>query len=229
MYKGKSFIAVIPARGGSKGIPNKNIVEVEGKPLIAYTIESALQSKYLDRIIVSTDSEEIAIVSKDWGAEVPFLRPFRLATDESKTIETVIHLLEQLESKYDYVVLLQPTQPLRKVVHIDEAIQQAIDKEQSSLLSVSIVQQHPILMRTIDENGSLNSVINGNSTIRRQDFQEVYIVDGTIYINKIDENLTEKTSLNDNKYAYVMQDSYIDIDNYKDLERFRMIVSEKCE
>jgi len=229
MYNGKSFIAVIPARGGSKGIPNKNIVDVEGKPLIAYTIETALQSKYLDRIIVSTDSEEIARVSKNWGAEVPFLRPFHLATDESKTIETVIHLLKQLESKYDYVVLLQPTQPLRKVVHIDKAIQQAIDKEQSSLLSVSIVQQHPILMRTIDENGSLNSVINGNSTIRRQDFQEVYIVDGTIYINKIDENLTEKTSLNDNEYAYVIQDSYIDIDNYKDLERFRMIVSEKCE
>ncbi|MFB7160421.1 cytidylyltransferase domain-containing protein [Lysinibacillus sp. NPDC056232] len=229
MYNGKSFIAVIPARGGSKGIPNKNIVEVEGKPLIAYTIETALQSKYLDRIIVSTDNEEIAIVSKDWGAEVPFLRPSCLATDESKTIETVIHVLEQLQSKYDYVVLLQPTQPLRKVVHIDKAIQQAIDKEQSSLLSVSSVQQHPILMRTIDENGLLNSIINGNSTIRRQDFQEVYIVDGTIYINKIDENLTEKTSLNDNKYAYVIQDSYIDIDNYKDLERFRMIVSEKCE
>jgi len=218
MYKDKHFIAIIPARGGSKGIPNKNIVEVVGKPLIAYTIETALQSKYLDRVVVSTDSEKIACISKDWGADVPFLRPSHLATDNAKTIDTIIHTLEQVEEKYDYVMLLQPTQPLRRVKHIDEAIEQIVEKNQHSLVSISPVKQHPILMRKIDENGRAISLLGENSTVRRQDFREVYIVDGTIYINKIDENLTSETSLNDNEYVYYTNDNSIDIDTFDDLE-----------
>ncbi|MFJ7732320.1 cytidylyltransferase domain-containing protein [Lysinibacillus sp. NPDC097231] len=229
MYKGKRFIAVIPARGGSKGIPNKNIIEVADKPLISYTIEAALKSMYLDRIIVSTDSERIAEISRGSGADVPFLRPEELATDESRTIDTLIHVIKNLPENYDYVVLLQPTQPLRKTIHIDKAIEQIIDKNQQSLVSVSMVKQHPILMRTIDKNGTLQPILNENSTVRRQDFKPIYIVDGSIYINKIDENFTSKTSLNDNLCAYLNKDLIIDIDNAYDLRKFREYVSGEFE
>src|SRR5690606_12646538 len=126
MYRDRRFLAVIPARGGSKGIPNKNIVDVNGKPLIQYTVEAALNSKYLDRIIVSTDSLEIAKVAKACGAEVPFLRPAELATDTSKTIEALLHAVREISTsnlRYDYLVLLQPTQPLRQSFHIDEAVE----------------------------------------------------------------------------------------------------------
>src|SRR3990172_776579 len=119
MYKGNKILCIIPARGGSRGLPDKNIRELLGKPLIAYTIEHAKRSKYIDRIIVSTDNEEIADISKQYGAEVPFTRPKRLALDNSSTIAVLQHVIEWLESKeedfFDILVLLHATAPLRKV------------------------------------------------------------------------------------------------------------------
>lgn len=224
MYKNKSFLAIIPARGGSKGIPNKNIIEVEGKPLIAYTIEPALQSKYLDRIIVSTDSKRIAEISKTYGAEVPFLRPSNLATNEAKTIDVVIHAIDSLTETYDYVVVLQPTQPLRTTEQIDEAIEQIVDKKQESLVSVEPAEKHPILYRKIGENGELHPLLNQNSTVRRQDFAEFYVVNGLIYINKI-EVLSNKTSLNDNKYGFITEPT-IDIDYESDIKVFKKMINE---
>lgn len=218
MYKNKTFLAVIPARGGSKGIPKKNIRNVNGKPLISYTIQAALQSVYLDRIIVSTDDNQIAAVSEQYGAEVPFRRPAKLATDEAQTIDTVVHAIEQIEEKYDYVVLLQPTQPLRTTKQIDEAIRQIVDANETSLVSVERVTQHPILYRTIDQKGHLHPLINESSTVRRQDFKPYYMVNGLIYINRID-TLSSKTSLNDNRYAYIT-DPTIDIDTEEDLIKF---------
>ena len=156
MYKDKTFLVIIPARGGSKGIPNKNIIEVEGKPLIKYTIDAALDSKYIDRVVVSTDSKEIARVSVDSGADVPFLRPDELSIDTAKTIDALIHAVNTLQeygNTYDYLVLLQPTQPLRQSFHIDEAIEKIVEKNKDSLVSISPVQEHPILMRTINEQG----------------------------------------------------------------------------
>lgn len=226
MYKEKTFLAIIPARGGSKGIIKKNIIKVNGKPLIQYTIEKAKKSKYLDKIIVSTDNEEIANIARKCGASVPFLRPKRLAEDESKTIDAMIHIIEQLSNKeeiYDYLVLLQPTQPLRQVFHIDEAIELMIEKKINSLVSVSEVKEHPILMRKITENGELDKLLCINSTIRRQEFPQYYKVNGAVYINRIDKNLTLNTSFNDNKYPYVMDTKYdLDIDEYFDLEIFKL-------
>lgn len=219
MYKNKKILAIIPARGGSKGIPNKNIIKILNKPLIAYTIEAALKSKYIDDVIVSTDSEEISKISKKWGANVPFLRPLSLATDEAKTIETIIHTLESLKNKYDYVILLQPTQPTRKTKQIDEAIERIIDYSYISLVSVSKVKEHPVLMRTIDSEGKLRAIINKSGVIRRQDFQDVYKVDGAIYINDV-KKLNIQTNLNDNEYAYVMDEKVIDIDEQEDIEEF---------
>jgi CMP-N,N'-diacetyllegionaminic acid synthase len=233
MYKGKKFVAIIPARGGSKGIPRKNITIINGKPLIQYTIDEAKNSKYLDKIIVSTDDKEIAEVAMRCGAEVPFLRPKELGTDNAKTIDALIHAVTELEkrgSKYDYVVLLQPTQPLRKSWHIDEAIQKIVNTNEESLVSVSEVKEHPILMRTIGEDGKVKNLMEISSTVRRQDFPTFYKVNGAIYINKINENFTKNTSLNDNKLAYLMDKKYdLDIDEPVDLEFFKLFLRlNKC-
>lgn len=222
MKSNKKFLALIPARAGSKGIKDKNIIDLKGKPLIAYSIDAALKSKYIDRVVVSTDGEDIAAVAKEWGADVPFLRPDYLASDTAKTIDAVLHCIEVLKKagdSYDYLVLLQPTQPLRQPFHIDEAIEKMLELEAESLVSVSKVKEHPVLIRTIGEDGKLQNLLNCSSTVRRQDFPDFYRVNGAIYINKIDGNLNETTSLNDNIIPYEMAHEYdVDIDELLDLK-----------
>lgn len=230
MYKNKRFLAIIPARAGSRGIKNKNVIDLCGKPLIAYSIEVALKSKYIDRVIVSTNCKEIADVAKKYGADVPFLRPDYLALDTSKTIECVIHCIEQLHiygDIYDYIVLLQPTQPLRESYHIDEAVELIVQKDSDSLVSICKVKEHPILMRTLNEDNSMSNLLNISSTQRRQDFKEYYRVNGVIYINKINENLNLNTSLNDNKLPYIMDEKYsVDIDEILDLKIAKIMMKE---
>lgn len=124
MYEGMTFLALIPARGGSKGIPRKNVRPLSGKPLISYTIEAALNSVVIDDVVVTTDDEEIAEVARSYGAEIPFMRPAELAADESKTIDCVVHArdtLRAMDREYDAIVLLQPTSPLRVAEDIDAA------------------------------------------------------------------------------------------------------------
>ncbi|MGP4105627.1 acylneuraminate cytidylyltransferase family protein [Virgibacillus sp. L01] len=224
MYNRKTFLAIIPARGGSKGIPKKNLVPINNKPLIQYTIDEALSSKYLDDIIVSTDDQEIAEVSKRLGADVPYLRPPKLADDHSKTIDTILHVIEEqgkLGYKNDYVMVLQPTQPLRKSWHIDEAIEKTVNSQLISLVSISKVREHPILMRTLNDNDTLENLLDINSTVRRQEYPNFYKVNGGIYINKI-ACLSQHTSLNDNETAYIMDDKYdLDIDEPYDVELFK--------
>ena len=229
MYLNKKIIAVIPARGGSKGIPDKNIIKIDGRPLIDYTISESLKSEYIDRIMVSTDSEKIAEVARECGGEVPFLRPKYLAQNDTKIIDVVIDLLDKLaknNEEYDYLILLQPTQPLRKSFHIDECIKIAIDNDYSSLVSVNEVNEHPILMRSIDKDDKLHNLLNVNSTVRRQDFPKFYKVNGAIYINKLDKFFNRETSFNDNKFAYVMENKYdLDIDEPFDLEILKLKLS----
>lgn len=221
MYQNKRILAVIPARGGSKGIPGKNIIDLNGKPLIQYSIDAALESKYIDNTIVSTDSVEIADVAVKCGASVPFLRPAEFATDKAKTIDVLIHVVAELEKKgqkYDYLVLLQPTQPLRLSKHIDEAIEKLISSNKDSLVGVTPVQDHPILVRSINEENELVPLLEISSTVRRQDFPDYFKVNGAIYINSL-KNLTKETSLNDNILPYEMENQYsVDIDEMIDLE-----------
>ncbi|MYL62244.1 acylneuraminate cytidylyltransferase family protein [Bacillus hwajinpoensis] len=228
MLNNKTFLAVIPARGGSKGIPNKNIVDVHGKPLIQYTIDAALQSKYIDKVVVSTEDEAISNVARKCGAEIPFIRPMELASDNAKTIDTVIHALKTMEqegSKFDYVVLLQPTQPLRESWHIDESIEKILFSKTDGLVSVSKVNDHPILVRTLNDKDEVSRILEENSTVRRQEFPDYYKVNGAIYINRVNESFTEETSLNDNKLAYVMDGKYdLDIDETLDLELLRLVL-----
>ena len=222
MYKGKRILAVIPARGGSKGVPRKNIIEIGGHPLIKYTIDCGKNSKYLDRVIVSTEDLIIKRVAEENGGDVPFLRPAKLAEDTSKTIDCIIHAVDTLKSfgeTYDYVMILQNTVPLRKSWHVDEAIEKIFASEERSLVSVTEVEEHPILMRTLNEDDTVENLLHMNSTMRRQDFPKFYKVDGAIYIQKIDEEFNLNTSLNDGKIGYVIERKYTtDIDNYIDIK-----------
>lgn len=222
MYKNKKILAVIPARGGSKGIPSKNIFNVGGQPLIKYTIDCAKNSKYLDRTVISTDSLEIKRVAEEYGGDVPFMRPAELALDTSKTIDSIVHAvktLKEMGEEYDYVMIIQNTVPLRKSWHVDESIEKIVDSNERSLVSVTEVEQHPILMRTLNEDGTLKNLLHMNSTMRRQDFPKFYKVDGAIAIQKIDKEFNLNTSINDGKLAYIMESKYsIDIDNYIDIK-----------
>lgn len=220
MYQNQRILALIPARGGSKGIKDKNIINLNGAPLISYSIKEALKSKYIDETIISTDSERIAEVAKSLGGRIPFMRPDELATDQAKTIDVVLHAIKELESRgeyYDVLVLLQPTQPLRTAIDIDDAIEYFFEKNEKGLVSVSLVDDHPILIRTLAKDGTLTSLLSENSTCRRQDMQRYYKVNGCIYINQVRE-LTKETSLNDNPIGYIMEPSHsVDIDESKDL------------
>ena len=220
MYKNKRILAFIPARGGSKGIPHKNIIDLNGHPLISYSITEALKSKYIDKVLVSTDDEKIASVAREYGAAVPFLRPEELASDKAKTIDAVLHAIDFLSQNgeiYDTFVLLQPTQPLRTVEDIDGAIEEYMGNKCVPLVSVSPVDDHPLLIRTIKD-GKLETLLNQSSTCRRQDMPQYYKVNGCIYINEINQ-IDENTSFNDNKLPFIMpKERSVDIDDYSDLK-----------
>lgn len=219
MINGLKILAIIPARGGSKGIKNKNISTLGNKPLISYTIEAALTSHYIDEILVSTDSQEIAKVCEDYGDFIPFLRPAALAGDNSQIIDAVLYTLAQLRQQgreYDALVLLQPTQPFRTGADIDAALEVYAAQGQKSLASVCMMNESPILMRRI-VNGHLERLLPQASTVRRQDMPNYYKVNGCIYINNISE-LEENTSFNDNEIPFIMERAVsLDIDTAEDL------------
>lgn len=220
MIEQKTVLAFIPARGGSKGIKNKNLYPVGKKPLIAYTIEAARQSKYIDKILVSTDSPEIGDTARMYGADVPFLRPAQFAQDHSKSIDAVMHALGWLKERgiyYDIFVLLQPTQPLRITADIDQALERFIISKEKSLASVSKATDHPLLLRKIGNDGRLSKLLSENSTVRRQDMQQYYRVNGCIYINRTDE-ISVSTSFNDNEIPFIMPKTRsLDIDEKSDI------------
>lgn len=219
MFNQNRILAIIPARGGSKGIPHKNIIDLCGKPLISYSVEAAKNSRYIDYILVSTDDDEIAKFAMEYGAKVPFFRPAELATDTSSTTEAIVHAIRGLESigeRFDDMILLQPTSPLRTTEDIDFAIEKYYQNGRSSLVSVSEVDDHPILVRSI-ENDILKPLLNVSSDCRRQDMPKYYRVNGCIYINKISD-INEKSSFNDNSIPYIMEKSHsVDIDELSDL------------
>ena len=219
MYESKRILALIPARGGSKGVPRKNIYPLCGKPLIAYTIEAALQSGCCDSVVVSTDDAEIAAVARQYGADVPFMRPESLSLDNTKTIDVEQHALRMLEEQgrvYDWIILLQPTSPLRDAQDIQNAIRTMAQTGCASLASVSPVQDHPMLIRTVDKQLRLRKLLDMSSDVRRQDFPQYYRVNGAIYINTA-QDIYAGVSQNDNDFAYVMTPEHsVDIDSHID-------------
>jgi CMP-N,N'-diacetyllegionaminic acid synthase len=199
MINGRSVIAIIPARGGSKGLPGKNILPVCGKPLIAWSIDKAAKSRYLDQVLVSTDSSEIADVARRQGANVPFLRPAELATDDASTYDVIRHVLEYCRtaqgSEFNYVVLLEPTSPLREDGDIDRMLE-ALDgrtEEFDAIVSIGEVTQHPSIMKRLigDRIEPFSSALA--QTNRRQDNSPAYFPYGVAYVAKTHVLLAENT------------------------------------
>lgn len=226
-----NIIAIIPARGGSKEIPQKNIIDLGGLPLLAWSIRVARAAKVLDEVYVSTDDDEIAKIAKEYGARVPFLRPKELATDKATTVDAISHFILKLKMENncpDIVVLLQPTQPFRSVETIIKAIE-AYKLTGSGVVSVSRVAEHPVLMRYFDKSTSVLTRLLGNvnSTVRRQDFSEVYRVNGAVYVNSVEDYL-QKKSLNDNPIGVITTElEGVDIDTLDDLDYARFLIQHK--
>lgn len=228
MFKGQKILALIPARGGSKGIKDKNIISINGKPLVAYSIEEGLKSKYVDMVLVSTDSEEIARISKEYGAEVPFLRPSEIAQDTSPTVEAINHALEVVnaERQFHSLILLQPTSPLRTCEDIDKAIELYFETNCEGVVSVREVNETPILMRYINGEGKLKNVVEYDKSIRRQDLPKYYILNGSIYISKISEENT--ADVNKLAIPFIMsKEKSIDIDELADVAKTEQYLKEK--
>ena len=184
MIGNKRILAIIPARGGSKRLPGKNIKPLAGKPLIAWTIDAALKSKYIDRVVVSTDSIEIADVALKFGGEVD-MRPEELATDTSTSDEVIKYVVEKLESQkkfYDYVILLQPTSPLRTVTCIDSAFDKMISKNKKAVVSMSRCEHSPLLSNILPADESLSGFLPKHVKSRSQDNPTYYRINGAIYI-----------------------------------------------
>lgn len=192
-------LAVIPARGGSKGLPRKNITQLCGKPLIGWTIEKAKKSKYIDVLLVTTDCQEIAEVAKEFSAYVPFLRPKELASDEASTYDTVMHALVYLEKNeaklFDIVVLLEPTSPLRDDDDIDLMLEKFVALQDSfdSIVSVGEVNEHPSLMKRLVGSGIEPFCPGLPQATRRQDNEPAYFPFGVAYIAKTSEYVAQKT------------------------------------
>lgn len=210
-------LAIIPARGGSKGVPRKNVRNLAGKPLIAWTIEEAKKSKYITRLILSSEDEEIIEVAKKYGCEVPFKRPVELAKDDTPSIEPVLHAIEQCPG-YDYVVLLQPTSPLRTVEDIDGCIEMLLTQNLDFGVSVSESNKSPYWMYMVDMDGSMEPIIKQEEIIsRRQDLPKIYTLNGAVYVAKVERLLKEKNFLNSNTKAYIMNnENSLDIDSELD-------------
>ena len=217
MIGSKSVLAIIPARGGSKGVPRKNIRDVAGKPLIAWTIQEAKKSQYIDRLVVSTDDQEIADIAVQWGAEVPFLRPAELAQDDTPGIAPVIHMLTTIQPSYNLIVLLQPTSPLRTVKDIDAAIIELVARSAKACVSAVEPDKSPYWMYTMNSAGCLVPLLEGDYSCR-QDIPPVYALNGAVYVAEVPWLLKSKSFVTEETVAYVMnKERSIDIDTETDL------------
>jgi len=225
-----NIFALITARGGSKGLPGKNIRAFCGRPLIAWSIDAALNSSYLDQVIVSTDDREIAKVSRRNGADVPFIRPAELAEDTTPHFDVVDHALKNLTdaNSIDYILLLQPTSPLRTSEDIDAVIDLAVKKNADAVVSVCDVDQHPYHMYQQTEDGMLTAFMPEiKGYLRRQDIPPLYVVNGAIYLVKTDIFLKEKSFIPPKTIPYIMPFTRsIDIDNLSDFNLAEMVKKE---
>ena len=211
MYNNKKILAIIPARGGSKGLPRKNIKVLVGKPLIAWTIEEAKGSKYIDKIVVSTEDKEIAEIAKKYGAEVPFMRPRELAEDKTPTMDVLLHIVNQLEKRgehYDFLALLEPTSPLRDISDIDDCIKLLIDNQKAkAIVSVAKLESaHPDFNVVINNEGFIRR-LTGDSNFefkRRQDLSDVFFFEGSIYVSEINTLKQRKTFYHEMTLAYTV-------------------------
>ncbi len=217
----KKILAVIPARGGSKGIPKKNIIDLAGKPLLAWTIEASLNSKYITKTVVSSDDDEILNNAQKYNASI-IKRPKYLALDKSASEPVLIQAIESLEDEvFDYVILLQPTSPLRDSSDIDKAFEILFESEASALISVSNIDNKILKAFKEGKNNFIKPISNtAYPFMRRQDLPQTFISNGAIYIIETKEFLKKKILYTDKTIAFKMDTiKSIDIDTIEDLHR----------
>lgn len=227
-------IAIIPARSGSKGLKDKNIKELNGKPLMAYTIEAALRSNQFETVMVSTDSEEYAKIARKYGAEVPFLRSEKTSSDEAGSWEVILEVLEnyaELGKMYDTVCLLQPTSPLRKVDDIINSYKILEEKKADAITSVCEVDHSPLWTMTLPSDRSMKEFRKDKKiNVPRQKLDTFYRLNGAVYIRKIKYQNAEIDILDQNEYAYIMpKNSSVDIDTLDDFEYAEFLIKKEVE
>ncbi len=227
MIDGQHVLAVIPARGGSKGLPGKNIRPAGGKPLLAWTIEAARNSKLVDRVILSSDDAAIIEVARQWGCDTPFVRESRLAGDATPTIDVILDALERCPG-YDWVVLLQPTSPLRVADDIDRAISCCAGLGAPACVSVCETQESPYWMFTLEGQSQLVPLLPAALPVRRQDLPVVYRLNGAVYVARADWLARQRQFVTRETVAYEMPaERSLDIDTESDLFQLQRLLGEK--
>lgn len=218
MIDGLKVLALIPARGGSKGLPGKNVRPLAGKPLIGWTIEAALRSKYIDRTVLTSDDEDIMAHAREFGCEVPFKRPDDLAGDEALIAPVIIHALDALGEAFDLIVLLQPTSPLRRVEDIDGALRMCIERDAPACVAVTQAGKPPQWMYNINaDDGRMTSIVAGGDVMRRQDVAPTYVINGAVYVARVDWFRDTRGFIGDDTVAFEMAgDRSVDIDTALD-------------
>ena len=223
MSNSSKNIAIIPARSGSKGLKNKNIKLLNGKPLLAYSIEAAINSKCFDVVMVSTDSKKYAKIAKEYGANVPFLRSKDNSRDKSTSWDVVKEVLDEYQKRgyvFDTFMLLQPTSPLRTSKDIKEAYKLLKDKKANSIVSICEAENVPENLYKLKDNLYLSNFLkNKSNSIRRQDREKYYRFNGAIYLSKIEYFKKHNDIYSGKCYGYLMEDiSSIDIDSSLDFK-----------
>ena len=218
-------LALIPARGGSKGLPRKNILPVGDRPLIAWTIEAARQASCISCVVLSSDDREIIAEALNRGCEVPFKRPAELASDTASSMDVVLHALNQMPG-YEYVVPLQPTSPLRTAGDIDAAFNLMLEKQAPACVSVCSVEESPYWMYQFEGQSYLRSVLEAPQGVtRRQDLPDVYSLNGAIYIARVDWLLRQRSFVSADTVGYVMpKERSMDIDTPEDYQKLNEIM-----
>lgn len=190
MYNDMKILAVVTARGGSKGLPGKNVRDFCGKPLVAWAVEAALSAKLVDHVVVSTDDQEIADAAKMAGGDVPFMRPAELANDTASSIDVVLHAIDWLAERgqtFNIVVMVEPTSPLRMGTDIDAALRQMIDGKAPAIAGICEAEcTHPAFMFRLEENSRMVSYTGQQpNSLRRQDLDATYYLEGSVYASLI--------------------------------------------
>jgi CMP-N,N'-diacetyllegionaminic acid synthase len=229
----RKVLALVTARGGSKGLPGKNVRPLCGRPLIKWSIDTALACTEIDALVVSTDDEQIATIAANAGAEVPFIRPPALAGDTASSIDVIIHALDFLESNgrfFDVVLLLEPTSPLREVADIQAALQRMIDTRAAAIVSVCRAEStHPAFMFRTTAQGRLEPFLLASPTgVRRQEIEPLFYLDGTLYASTVESLRTQRSFYHEDTLAYeVSKWKALEIDDIDDFEMVKAIAMYK--
>jgi N-acylneuraminate cytidylyltransferase len=226
VYAGRRFLGLIPARGGSVGLPGKHLLDLGGQPVLAWTARAARASELLDTVVLTTDDDDVAEAGRELGLDVPFRRPARLATDQAAMEDVVEHALTSLDGPWDAVAVLQPTSPLRTEEDIDAAIRIFADNDAPSCVSVTLVRQHPSWMYRVDADMRMVPFVDGEQPSRRQELDPVYALNGAVYVLPAVADSHVRFVVPGTR-AYVMPpERSVDLDTEQDMRMLRALADE---